>query len=54
MVGDLVDAVTGLPVGGPAPLVAVDTARRQIEVRVPHAAWDPTGRVVRLAAGVGL
>src|SRR5437763_2686621 len=54
MVGDLVDAATGQPVGGPAPLVAVDTTRRQIEVRVPHATWDPTGQVVRLAAGVGL
>ena len=54
MVGELVDAATGQPVGGPAPLVAVDTTRRQIEVRVPHATWDPTGQVVRLAAGVGL
>ena len=51
---DLVDATTGLPVGGPAPVVTVDTTRRQIEVRVPHTAWDPTGQVVRLAAGVGL
>src|SRR2546428_572556 len=48
------DAATGQPVGRPAPLVAVDPDRRQIEVRVPHAAWDPTGQVVRLAAGVGL
>jgi hypothetical protein len=54
MAGDLADAATGQPVGGPAPLVAVDTGRRQIEVRVPHAAWDPGGQVVRLAAGVGL
>src|SRR5438094_430250 len=53
MAGDLVDAATGQPVGGPA-LVAVDTGHRQIEVRVPHAAWDPGGQVVRLAAGVGL
>ena len=53
-VGDLVDAATGDPVGGPAPLVTVDTDRRQIEVRVLHTAWDPTGQVVRLAAGVGL
>src|SRR5438093_2814878 len=54
MVGELVDAATGQPVGGPAPVVAVDTTRRQIEVRVPHATWNPTGQVVRLAAGVGL
>src|SRR5439155_1545956 len=54
MAGDLVNAATGQPVGGPAPLVAVDTGRRQIEVRVPHAAWNPGGQVVRLAAGVGL
>src|SRR5207237_2689680 len=45
---------TGDPVGGPAPLVTVDTDRRQIEVRVLHTAWDPTGQVVRLAAGLGL
>ncbi|TMB52184.1 MAG: hypothetical protein E6J60_10600 [Deltaproteobacteria bacterium] len=54
MAGDLVVAATGQPVGGPAPLVAVDTGRRQIEVRVPHAAWNPGSQVVRLAAGVGL
>ncbi|MGH2978764.1 MAG: hypothetical protein ACRDLQ_03900 [Solirubrobacterales bacterium] len=45
---------TGGAVGGPAPTVTVDTTRRQIEVRVPHSAWDPAGQVVRLAAGVGL
>ena len=54
MAGDLVDAATGAPVSGPAPLVAVDTGRRQIEVRVPHAAWNPGSQLVRLAAGVGL
>ena len=54
MVADLVHATTGTPVGGPAPTVTVDTARRQIEVDVPHADWDPTGQVVRMAAGVGL
>ena len=38
----------------PAPTAAVDLARRQIEVRVPHAAWDPGTSVIRMAAGVGL
>jgi uncharacterized repeat protein (TIGR01451 family) len=51
---DLLDAVSGLPVTGPAPTASVDTTRRQITVTVPHASWDPTGQVVRLAAGVGL
>jgi hypothetical protein len=52
MVGDIVNAATGAPVSS-AP-VTLDTTRRQIEVRVPHAAWDPTGQTVRLAAGIGL
>jgi len=50
----LVDAVTKQPVPGGGPSVSVDVARRQITVLVPHSAWDPTGQVVRLAAGVGL
>src|SRR5947209_2642945 len=49
----MVNAV-GLTPTAVQPTVTVDTARRQIEVRVPHSAWDPTGQVVRLAAGVGL
>jgi hypothetical protein len=48
----LVHAVSGADLGTVA--VKVDGERRQIEVRVPHAAWDPTGKTVRLAAGVGL
>ncbi len=52
-VADLVDAATGQPASGPAPSVTVDGVRRQIEVRVPHTAWTPSG-IVRLAAGVGL
>jgi len=32
----------------------VDQDKRQIEVRVPQAAWDPGSSTVRLAAGVGL
>ena len=55
MVAELVRAATGAPIAGSAPTVdARHAARRQIEVRVPHAAWNPTGKVVRLAAGVGL
>jgi len=38
----------------PSPAVAVDLERRQVEVRVPHAAWNPGTAAVRLAAGVGL
>jgi hypothetical protein len=50
---DLLDAATGRPVL-PAPSVSVDLVRGQIEIRVPHAAWDPGRRTVRLAAAVGL
>ncbi len=35
-------------------MASVDQERRQIEVRVPHADWDPGTSTVRLAAGVGL
>jgi hypothetical protein len=48
----IVDAVTKADLGSVA--VNVDQERRQIEVSVPHAIWDPTGKTVRLAAGVGL
>jgi hypothetical protein len=51
---DLLDAVTQAPVGGRPPTVSIDMARRQLEVRVPHTAWNPTGQTVRLAGGVGL
>jgi hypothetical protein len=54
LTADLVNAVAGTPAAGGAPTVTVDRERRQIEVRVPHGAWDPTGKVVRLAAGTGL
>src|SRR5437763_828211 len=54
MVADLVHAAGLAPAGGPAPTVTVDTAHRQIEVRVPHASWDPGRSTVRLAAGAGL
>jgi hypothetical protein len=50
----LTDAVTEAPVPGPAPVVSVDLARRQITVQVPHSEWNPGTSVVRLAAAVGL
>jgi len=50
---ELLDAATGKPLT-PAPTATVDTGRRQIDVRIPHAAWDPGTSVVRMAAGVGL
>jgi hypothetical protein len=49
----LTDAATGATVS-PSPSASVDLARRQVEVRVPHAAWDPGRSVVRMEAGVGL
>jgi hypothetical protein len=52
-VAELVDAASGRPVT-PAPSAAVDLARRQVDVRIPHAAWNPGARTVRMAAGVGL
>ena len=38
----------------PAPTVTVDLERRQFEVRVAHALWNPGRNSVRIAAGVGL
>lgn len=49
----LTDATTET-VLAPAPTASVDMLRRQIDVRVPHAAWNPGTAVVRMAAGVGL
>jgi glucodextranase-like protein len=37
-----------------SPSVSIDSKRRQIEVSVSHAYWDPTGKTVRLAAATGL
>src|SRR3712207_2149719 len=39
---------------GPAPTVTVDRERRQVEIRVPKAAFDPGRGQVRVAAGTGL
>lgn len=50
---ELREAETGT-VRSPVPSVSVDLKRRQFDVRVPSAAWDPGTGTVRLAAGVGL
>lgn len=52
-VATLTDASTGAVVT-PAPTVTVDTVRRQVDVRVPHAAWDPGTSTVRMSMGTGL
>ncbi|HEV3232700.1 MAG TPA: hypothetical protein VG245_10655, partial [Candidatus Dormibacteraeota bacterium] len=49
---DLIAAGAGSATALPA--ATVDTTRRQLEVRVPHTLWDPTGTTVRLSLGVGL
>src|SRR5947209_6643323 len=51
--GVLTNALTGLPVS-PAPTVSVDIARRQIQVLLSHAAWDPGRSTVRMEMGTGL
>ena len=53
LVSELTNAATGAPLS-PSPPVVIDATRRQIETRVAKSVWDPTGRTVRLAAGVGL
>jgi glucodextranase-like protein/putative esterase len=50
---DLVPAAGGGAVT-PSPQVSISETRRQIQILVPHQAWDPGTRTVRLAAGVGL
>ena len=50
---DLVDAASGHPIAA-TPTVKVSKQRHQVEVRVPHSAWDPGSGKVRLAAGSGL
>ena len=52
-VAEVLDATTGRPLPQPA-TASVDMARRQIELRLPHADWDPGRSPVRLAAAVGL
>jgi pimeloyl-ACP methyl ester carboxylesterase len=53
VVGALTTAGSGKRIGGLLP-VRVDTLRRQVTVKVPHARWNPRRHRVRLAAGVGL
>lgn len=50
--GDITDATDGRALPD-RPQVAVDLERRQVEIRVPHAAWDPQGPQ-RVAAAAGL
>lgn len=50
---ELVRAADGMLLT-PTPTVAVDLERLQVEVRVPHAAWNPQRQTVRMAVGVGL
>ena len=52
MVGEL--TMAGDEARGRAFPARVDLRRRQITVRIPHRAWNPRRRKVRLAAGVGL
>lgn len=49
---DAQDATTGAPAGGAT--ASFDARRRQVEVRVPHAAWNPGTAKARVAIGVGL
>ena len=50
---ELRDAATNA-IKTPSPTATVDLRRRQFDVRVPHAAWNPGNSAVRMAAGVGL
>ena len=54
LVGVLTRASNGKTVKGKAPKVSVSRKRRQIEVRIAHAQWNPGRRSARLWAGVGL
>ncbi|MEJ8279509.1 hypothetical protein [Pseudonocardia spirodelae] len=51
--GDVTDAATGATLPD-APRVHVDVERRQVEILVPHAAWDPGTGTRRVAAAAGL
>ena len=47
-------AADGGAVISPAPTATTDRERRQIDVRLPHAALDPGERTLRVTIGVGL
>jgi hypothetical protein len=50
--GDIVDAGSGRK-SNVSPRIDIDRTRRQIEIRVPHSAWNPSGTErVALAAGL--
>jgi hypothetical protein len=52
--GDITDAADG-HVLADKPTVTVDVTRRQFDIRVPHSAYDPTGRsAARVALAAGL
>ena len=52
LVGTVTDGATGKTLG--TATVKVDDRRRQVEVRLPHALWDPRRGTRRVALGVGL
>jgi hypothetical protein len=54
MVAEIASASSGRPLGAARAAVSVDGYRRQIEVEVPHADWNPGSRVVRMEMGIGL
>jgi hypothetical protein len=54
LVADIQAAGAGHSLGSAAPAVSVDTARRQVQVELPHGDWNPGRRTVRMAMGVGL
>jgi hypothetical protein len=51
--GLLTNATSGA-VLRPSPTVSVDRVRRQIQVLVPHSAWNPRRSTVRMTMGTGL
>ena len=50
---ELLDAATGATLA-PTPTSSVDLTRRQFDVRVPRAAWDPGTSTTRMTIGVGV
>ena len=50
---ELLDAATGEAIS-PSPTVTVDLERRQLDLRIPDAAWNPGAVEVPVTVGVGL